>query len=333
MSVKRTPRGGSPATQQTERRVPRAPKRPPIGALATGAQGFLESLEFEKNASAHTRKAYTVDLEQLLAFLVVRRGGKLPEPKSVTADDIRSFLAHLHGLGLQKVSLARKLAATRSFFRFLCRMGTMDQSPARGVASPKVPKRLPPHLTVDGVIALLAAPDQATDTGRRDRAILEMLYATGGRCSEVVGLDMDAVEFEARSATVFGKGAKERLVFFGSKAAAALEIYMPIRLRWRRAGGQSPDTGPLFCNSRGGRLSDRSVRRLVAVHVRSAALASGITPHALRHSFATHLLDGGADLRDIQELLGHASLRTTQRYTHVSSAKLMEVYDKAHPKA
>ena len=303
------------------------------GSLGEGVTAFLDALEFERNASAHTRKAYAIDLRQLISFLTRRRAGSEATPESVTADDLRAFLAYLHGQGIQKVSMARKLACTRSFFKFLCRVERLERSPAQGIASPRFPKRLAPHLNVDGVIALMASPDQATDAGRRDRALLEMLYATGGRCSEVVGLDMDVIDFSARSATVFGKGAKERVVFFGSKAAEAIEIYLPVRARWRKAGRQPAEDGPLFCNSRGNRLSDRSVRRLVAVHVRHAALSAGITPHALRHSFATHLLDGGADLRDIQELLGHASLNTTQRYTHVSSAKLMEVYDKAHPKA
>ena len=303
------------------------------GSLEEGASAFLDALEFERNAAANTRKAYATDLSQLISFLTRRHGGSPPAPESVTADDLRAFLSHLHGQGIQKVSMARKLACTRSFFKFLCRVERLERSPAHGIASPRFPKRLAPHLNVDGVIALMATPDQATDVGRRDRALLEMLYATGGRCSEVIGLDLDVLDFAARNATVFGKGSKERVVFFGSKAAEAIEVYLPVRTRWRRAGRQLPDGGPLFCNSRGHRLSDRSVRRLVSVHVRHAALSAGITPHALRHSFATHLLDGGADLRDIQELLGHASLNTTQRYTHVSSAKLMEVYDKAHPKA
>lgn len=300
-------------------------------AFSRHAAAYLDALRYELNASPRTRRAYAVDLDQLAAYLKARAGGRSRAPGHVQPDDIRAFLAHLHGLGLQKVSLARKLASTRSFFRFLCRKGVIDRSPADGIASPKVPKRLPAHLNVDGMAALLAAPDAATDVGRRDRALLEMLYATGGRCSEVTGLDVDHLDVAAATATVFGKGSKERLVFFGRKAAEALEAYMAVRERWRSRAPN--DSGPLFCNARGGRLSDRSVRRLVATHVRTVALSSGITPHALRHSFATHLLDGGADLRDIQELLGHASLRTTQRYTHVSAAKLMEVYDKAHPKA
>ena len=320
-------------------KAPKRAARTPADASSLGAAAdlsrhaaaFLDAIMYERNASPRTRSAYDVELDQLAAFLTARAGGRAVEPGQVKSDDIRAFLAHLHGLGLQKVSLARKLASTRSFFRFLCRQGVIDKSPAQGIASPKVPKRLPPHLNVDGMTALLGAPDGATDVGRRDRALLEMIYATGGRCSEITGLDLDDVDFAAATATVFGKGSKERLVFFGRKAALALKAYMPVRERWRvRTSG---DSEPLFCNARGGRLSDRSVRRLVASHVRAVALSSGITPHALRHSFATHLLDGGADLRDIQELLGHASLRTTQRYTHVSAAKLMEVYDKAHPKA
>ena len=329
-------KAGKPmAPNRAERTLPTEPGRVTLGSGELGRQvrAFLDAMTYERNASPRTCRAYAVDLEQLVLFLAARAGGKQPAPRSVTADDVRAFLAHLHGLGLKKVSLARKLAATRSYFKFLCRQGVLDASPARDVASPKLPKPLPRAASVDGITALLATPDAATDVGRRDRALLEMIYATGGRCSEIVGLDLADVDFAAGLARVFGKGRKERVVFFGSKAHDALLAYLPVRERWRRAEGAAAADGPLFCNARGTRLSDRSVRRLVGAHVRTAALANGITPHALRHSFATHLLDQGADLRDIQELLGHASLRTTQRYTHVSAAKLMEVYDRAHPKA
>jgi integrase/recombinase XerC len=299
-------------------------------------EAFLEALHYEKNASAHTRRAYGIDLDQLERFLASRAGGRSPDPRRVRPDDVRAFLAHLHGLRLSRVSASRKLAAIRSFFRFLCRQGVLEASPCTGISGPKLPKRMPAHLTVDGIGALLAAPDGETETGVRDLALLEFLYATGCRCSEVTGLDRDRVDMRNRTAHVLGKGSKERMVFFGGKAHDALQAYFPVRQRWMAA--HRPRRGakggePVFCNARGGRLSDRSVRRLVSGHVRRAALAAGVTPHALRHSFATHLLDQGADLRDIQELLGHASLRTTQRYTHVSVQKLMEVYDRSHPKA
>jgi len=303
--------------------------------LARQANAFLDALGYEQNKAALTRRAYAIDLDQFLGALASRHGGKLPLAKNITPDDVRGFLGHLHGLGLQKVSLARKLAAVRSFFRDLCRRGVLESSPAHGISAPRLPKRLPRHLSVDAVTALMEAPDAATDVGRRDRALLEMLYGTGCRCSEIVGMHVDDLDVDEGSARVMGKGSKERIVFFGAKARRALDAYMVVRGRWRQAA-RKPDVergGPLFCNARGARLSDRSVRRLVGRHVRHAALAAGVSPHALRHSFATHLLDQGADLRDIQELLGHASLRTTQKYTHVSASKLMEVYDRSHPKA
>jgi integrase/recombinase XerC len=279
-----------------------------------------------------TRRGYGIDLRQLAAFLAGRRGGAEPEPGQVTADDVRGFLGLLHARRLSRVSMGRKLAAVRSFFRWLARQGRLAASPAALISAPKAPQRLPAHLSVDAVAALMEAPAAATAAGLRDRAVLELLYATGCRCSEVVGLDWDDLDFRQGAVRVRGKGSKERLVFFGSRARTALDAWRPVRRRLRDLRPLDPCPA-LFLNSRGGRLTDRSVRRLVGVHVRKAALAAGVSPHALRHSFATHLLDQGADLRDIQELLGHVSLRTTQRYTHVSVQKLMEVYDEAHPKA
>ena len=318
---------GPPEAAGDERR-----RRRSQSELGRHAETFLQGLAYEKNASPRTRTAYGIDLDQFLGFLQSRHGGAVPAPRSVSATDVRMFLGHLHGLRLSKSSMGRKLAAIRSFCRWLCRQDVLEISPAHGVPSPKTPKRLPRHLTVDAVTALLEAPDAATETGRRDRAVLELLYATGCRCSEATGLDMEQVDFSELKAKVLGKGSKERLVFFGSKAHQALKAWLPVRARWRAGARGSASEGPLFCNSRGGRLSDRSVRRLVTLHVRNAALAAGVSPHALRHSFATHLLDQGTDLRDIQELLGHASLSTTQKYTHVSAARLMDVYDKSHPR-
>lgn len=320
-------------------RRPGAPAPAPAPAaptpLAPHVRAFVDALGYERNASPHTQKAYALDLAQLETYL--RSAGRSVPPERLTADDVRGFLGFLHRQQLSRVSMGRKLAAVRSFFRWLCRQGVLARSPATGISSPKVPKRLPVHLSVDGVTALLEAPDPATASGARDRAVLEFLYGTGCRCSEIVGLDVNDLDLAEGTAKVWGKGSKERLVFFGSKARRALDLYLPHRQAWRSGGGRKGPGGagedePLFCNQRGGRLSDRSVRRLVDTHVRTASIQAGVSPHALRHSFATHLLDQGADLRDIQELLGHASLRTTQRYTHVSAAKLMEVYDKAHPR-
>jgi integrase/recombinase XerC len=307
-----------------------------VWPLLAQARDFVDALDYERNASEHTCKAYATDLDQLVHFLAARTGGEPPGAGEVTSDDLRAFLGHLHGLGLSRSSLGRKLASTRSFFRWLCRQGILEISPAAPLSAPKAPKRLPPHLTVDAVQALLVAPEGSTSTGKRDRALLEVLYATGCRCNELTGLDLGDLDFQAGTARVRGKGDKERVVLFGSKAKDALRSWLPVRSRLlarARGRGAAEDEPALFLNIRGGRLSNRSVRRLVSGHVRSAALAAGVTPHALRHSFATHLLDQGAGIRDIQELLGHASLSTTQKYTHVSSAKLMDVYDKSHPKA
>lgn len=304
----------------------------PLGRLA---RDFLSGLTLERNASPETVRAYARDLAQFLE-VARRRLGALPTPAQVRPDDVRAYLGELHARRLARVTMARKLAAVRSFFRHLCRRGVLEESPAEQVRAPKVPKRLPTHLTVEAVTALLEAPDPAREVGVRDRALLELLYATGCRCAEITGLDTGDVRLPEGRARVRGKGDKERVVLFGGPARDALSAYLSVRERWRvgaRRRGVLGDDDPLFCNSRGTRLSDRSVRRLVSRHVRSAALAAGVTPHALRHSFATHLLDQGADLRDIQELLGHASLRTTQKYTHVSARKLMEVYDASHPKA
>lgn len=304
--------------------------------LLAQAREFVDSLHYEKNSSEHTQRAYATDLDQLVHFLAARAGGDAPAAERVETDDLRAFLGHLHGLGLSRTSLGRKLSSARSFFRWLCRQGILEISPAALLSAPKAPKRLPPHLSVDAVQELLVAPEGSTVAGKRDRALLELLYATGCRCNELTGLDLDDLDFEAGTALVQGKGDKERVVLFGRKARTALNSWLPERSQLLvKARGRGADDGEaaLFLNIRGTRLSNRSVRRLVSGHVRAAALAAGVTPHALRHSFATHLLDQGAGLRDIQELLGHASLSTTQKYTHVSSAKLMEVYDEAHPKA
>ena len=308
----------------------------PAWPLLAQAQEFVEALGWERNASEHTRRAYAIDLDQLVHFLAARHGGEPPGATAVEPDDLRAFLGHLHGQGLSRTTMGRKLASVRSFFKWLCRHEVLEISPAALLSAPKAPKRLPPHLSMDAVQALLAAPDGGSDGGKRDRAILELFYATGCRCDELTGLDLDDLDFEGSRGVVRGKGDAERVVLFGREAGRALKAWLPVRSRWlsrARSNGADEGEGALFLNARGGRLSNRSIRRLVSGHVRSAALAAGVTPHALRHSFATHLLDQGADLRDIQELLGHASLRTTQKYTHVSSQKLMEIYDKAHPKA
>ena len=248
----------------------------------------------------------------------------------VDALAIRSFLAELHGRGLERASIARKLSAVRAFFRYMHREGTITDNPARLIRTPRLEKKIPDRMEQGEVLALLATPDTSKPLGRRDRAILELLYATGLRVGELVSVDRSACELSECLVRVLGKGGKERIVPYGEPAAEAIEAYLRDRERLVRRG---EGTDALFLNSRGGRLTARSVRRLVHRYLDLAALAGELTPHSLRHAFATHLLENGADLRAIQELLGHASLTTTQKYTHLSTAHLMDVYGKAHPKA
>ncbi|HET7292577.1 MAG TPA: tyrosine recombinase XerC [Vicinamibacteria bacterium] len=286
---------------------------------------FLTHLDRERNLSPHTLKAYGEDLRQFARHVKgeLHREGR---PDDVDHLMIRSFLASLHRRGLSKASSARKLAALRTFFRYLCREGALDRNPARAIVSPRVERRLPAHLDETQVGALLDVPGQS-DAVFRARAILELLYATGLRCGELVSLDLSEVDLDGRMVRVIGKGRKERVVPFGQRARQAIRAYLPARARAR------PKDEALFVNNKGGRLTDRSVRLLVARRVRQTALAHRLSPHGLRHSFATHLLQRGADLRAIQELLGHASLSTTQRYTHVNAKQLMDVYSRTHPRA
>jgi integrase/recombinase XerC len=286
---------------------------------------FLRHLEDERNASAHTLRAYAEDLQQFTAYLR-RELGKDPRPQEIDHLLIRGFLADLHRRGLKKTSSARKLAALRSLFRHLCREGRLETSPARPLLTPRREKRIPSVLDERQVALLLEMPGDGF-LAARGRAILELLYATGMRCAELVGLDVPELDLDSRLVRVLGKGRKERIVLFGSRAQQALSQWLALR------DGARPKTEALFLNARGGRLSDRSVRALVARRVLQTALACRCSPHTLRHSFATHLLTRGADLRAIQELLGHASLSTTQRYTHVDTRHLLEVYRKAHPRA
>jgi len=286
---------------------------------------FLRHLDRERNASVHTVRAYGEDLEQFRAYLECMLG-RAAGPAEVDHLLIRGFLADLHERGLKKVSSARKLATLRTFFRFLCREGVLDKNPARALLSPRLERRIPTHLDEGQVNALLDVPGSG-DAALRARAILELLYATGIRCSELVGLDLPDVDLPSRMIRVLGKGRKERVVLFGGRAQAALRAYLPPRARAR------PRSEALFVNARGGRLTDRSVRETVARRVKALALTQRASPHTLRHSFATHLLARGADLRAIQELLGHVRLSTTQRYTHVDTHQILSIYRKAHPRA
>jgi integrase/recombinase XerC len=227
-------------------------------------------------------------------------------------------------------SVARKLASLRSFFQYWVRKGALDNNPAKDVASPKVPRRLPNFLSIDEVFRLLDSPKGTNPLASRDRAILELLYASGLRVSELVGLNIDQIDFTENVIRVVGKGNKERMVPIGAKAKEAVEKYIEAR---GHLAGENGDKHAVFVNRRGGRLTPRSVERLIQKYIKACGINKKVTPHVIRHTFATHLLNAGADLRGIQELLGHASLSTTQKYTHVSVDKLMEVYDKAHPKA
>ena len=298
---------------------------------------FLAHLRLNENASLNTVRAYESDVTQFLVFLAGKLGRRRPDvtPDDFTHINIREFLGDLHRRGNTRSSAARKLAAIRTFGRYLRREGILEGDPAALVGTPKREHRLPPHLGEAEMSRLLEMPDSAQPLGRRDRAILELFYASGLRLSELVGLDVEDVNLNARMVRVLGKGRKERLVPFNKSAEAAIRA-------WLQGGwGQTPDAGsrgrrrghPLFLNDQGERLSTRSVDRLVRKYVAACSTRFGISPHALRHSFATHLLERGADLRAIQELLGHARLSTTQRYTHVNAAQLLETYRKAHPKA
>jgi integrase/recombinase XerC len=326
---------------------------------------FLEHLRSVRNASPHTISNYHKDLEQFRTYLTPP-GTVTPAVAKIGHQVIREYMGHLHQSGLEKSSIARKLAALRSFFKYCAREGMLKDNPARLVPTPKLPKRIPSVLSAEelsGFLDQLAAmqnpgaarrgkkkgqaiaaamPTNALlklEDGlllRRDRAVLELLYAAGLRVSELTGLNLVDMDLKDRVVRVIGKGRKERIVPYGEKAADALSLYWPereklLRANFRQPGGTNP--GAIFLNYMGRRLTQRSVGRIVKKYVRLVNINWDLHPHSLRHAFATHLLADGADLRAIQELLGHQSLSTTQKYTHASIRQLMDVYDKAHPHA
>ena len=330
---------------------------------------YLEYLQTVKNSSPHTVSNYGKDLHQFLEFLSPPDSVP-PALRAVNHGLIREFVSHLHDHGLEKSSIARKLAALRSFFKYCVRVGWLEESPARLVPTPKLPKRIPSVLSAEemnGFLNQLAGMVERPSAGsglasgralakdrqkghrkarlaeeglllRRDRALLELLYAAGLRVSELTGLNLVDVEQKERILRVRGKGNKERIVPYGAKAQEALEKYWPVREQLSRQANRSdrsvdPHRQAVFLNYVGRRLTQRSVGRIVKKYVRLVNVNWDLHPHSLRHAFATHLLADGADLRAIQELLGHQSLSTTQRYTHASIRQLMEVYDKAHPHA
>jgi integrase/recombinase XerC len=324
---------------------------------------FLDHLRLNENASAHTVRAYESDLSQFITFVAAHLARRRSDllATDFNQNHIRAFLGDLHKRGNSRSSAARKLAAIRTFGRYMRREGSIDGDPAALVGTPRREQRLPAHLAEAEMSRLLEMPDASTPLGRRDRAIMELFYASGLRLSELVGLGLEDVNVSSRVVRVLGKGGKERIVPFNRTTERALREWMRDRedleaglrgpgsgIRDAGSGGRGVGSGmrdrgrgvrlrrnaePLFLNYRGGRLSTRSVDRLVRRYVAACSARFGISPHALRHSFATHLLERGADLRVIQELLGHARLSTTQRYTHVNSAQLIDAYRKAHPKA
>jgi integrase/recombinase XerC len=300
-------------------------------------QQFIQYLSLEKNASPHTCRCYRKDLEGFEDFL--RSSGMYLNPagvveiKGVDRLAIRKYMSFLHRKN-KKSSIARKISTLRSFFKYLIREQVISSNPAKSVSTPKVEKTLPTTLTVDEAFRLMESPkslpekpsDVSKENRLRDRAILELLYSSGVRVSELVGLNLNQLDSDLGIARVMGKGRKERIVPVGVKAIEALKAYLEER-------GMSRGDDPIFVNSFGGRLTTRSVGRLIKKYTRHSGIFRKVSPHSLRHTFATHLLDAGADIREIQEMLGHSSLSTTQRYTHVSMGKLMEVYDKAHPRS
>jgi len=334
-------------------------------------ESYLEYLVSVKNSSPHTISNYGKDLRQFVAFLTPP-GMSLPALSAINHGIIREFVAHLHEQGLKKTSIARKLAALRSFFKYCVREGMLKESPARLVPTPKLPKRIPSILSAEEMNSFLnrladmggslpksknesktkSSPAEARalrtepklrEEGlllRRDRALLELLYAAGLRVSELTGLDLVDIEQKQRMLRVTGKGNKERIVPYGNKAQEALEKYWPLReqLLLQTSGGYAsrtatPHSEAVFLNYAGRRLTQRSVGRIVKKYVRLVNMNWDLHPHSMRHAFATHLLADGADLRAIQELLGHQSLSTTQKYTHASIRQLMDIYDKSHPHA
>jgi len=298
--------------------------------LDTFIEKFEHYLSVEKNLSPHTQRNYVSDLHQFKDFLESEHPGI-----SITAIDnmtIRSYLGSLYKKN-RKSSIARKLASLRTFFKFLLKVGILKENPASTVSTPRLEKHVPSFLTIDEMFALLNMPDETKLAGIRDKAILETLYSSGLRVSELVEMNEDDLDLNLGIIKVMGKGRKERIVPIGSKAIEALNNYLSSRKKMGKYPLSSSLNPPLLLNQRGGRLTTRSVARIINRYVEQCGLLKNISPHSLRHTFATHMLDAGADLRAIQELLGHVSLSTTQKYTHVSISKLMEVYDKAHPKS
>ncbi len=293
-------------------------------------QAFLNYLKIERNASELTIKSYADDLSHTVEFLQEQTGA-VPHPRHIEVGILRSYVSYLHECGYARTTVARRLACLRSFFRYCNREGICEINPAKPLRTPRSGRKLPHFLTTDQVGALLIAPPANSDAGLRDRAILETMYSAGLRVSEVVGIDLKDWDRSAGILRVLGKGRKERISPVGSYATKALDRWLEVRSPDPKAAEKQRSA--MFLNRFGRRLTTRSIGRMLETHILTAGLTQQTTPHTLRHSFATHLLDGGADLRSVQELLGHKSLTTTQIYTHVSTRRLRETYEKAHPHA
>jgi len=297
---------------------------------------FKTALEFEKNRSTHTVRAYLSDLRQFRQFLLEKRlclqsDGEEINPQAVDQRVIRSYLGFVYKTHKRR-SIARKMSAISAFFQFLVREGLVRTNPAHLISYPRPERHLPVVLSVDEMLRLLEGPSAETPLALRDRALLELAYSSGLRVSEMVGLNVEDVHFQDGLVRVMGKGSKERIVPVGDRAVETVRKYLARRLELRSCKGL-PDTAALFLNRWGRRMTDRAVRKIVQKYGLKQGLVNRPHPHTLRHSFATHLLNGEADLRSIQEMLGHASLSTTQHYLHVSAGRLMEVYDRAHPRS
>ena len=293
-------------------------------------RSFLEYLRLNRNASPHTVAAYDSDLSLFLDFVATdsQKSRSDLQPADLSLTVVRAYLADLYRQGQARASVSRKLSVLRTFSRYLRREGWIQGDPVALAVAPKREHKVPAHLSMDEMSTLLDMPDASEPLGKRDRAILELFYASGLRLSELVGLDVEDVNLSARMVRVMGKGSKERIIPFNATTRNSIAAWLK-----DRAALTKGSEDPLFVNFRGSRLTGRSVQRLVARYMSLCSTRFGISPHALRHSFATHLLERGADLRAIQELLGHVQLSTTQRYTHVNSAQLLDVYRKAHPRA
>jgi integrase/recombinase XerC len=298
--------------------------------MQSAVRAFLNFMKVERNSSALTLKSYADDLGHLAEFFQEQQGS-VPEPSEVNVSQLRGYVAYLHECGYASATVARRLACLRSFFRYCNREGICDTNPAKPLRTPRAGRKLPHFLTTEEVGRLLTAPPATQHDGLRDRAILETMYSGGLRVAELVGLSLTDLDRSSGILRVLGKGRKERIAPVGSFALKALDYWLQVRRPDPRAS--EADQNALFLNRFGRRLTTRSIGRMLEKHIATTGLSTQTSPHTLRHSFATHLLDGGADLRSVQELLGHKSLTTTQIYTHVSTRRLKEAYEAAHPHA